>query len=145
MAGGAQADQVMNRIEVQASPDAAWAAIGDFCGIKDWHPEVVACELQGDGMPRTRMLTLVDGAKFIEKEMNWNDRGRAYSYMVVEGPMPIMNAMSMIKVLPSEHGSVSLLWTGSFKPVGPAEDAKQILSDFYVAGLRSLKAKLEAR
>lgn len=142
--GNARGEQVMNRVVVQASPDAAWAAIGGFCGIKDWHPEVVSCEVQGEGMPRTRMVTLLDGAQFIEREVNWNDRGRAYSYTIVEGPLPITNAIAMIKVLPSEEGSISLLWTGSFKPVGSPEEAKMILSGFYAAGLESLKAKLEA-
>lgn len=144
LSGTARGEQAMQRVVVHASPDDAWAAIGGFCGIADWHPEVVSCEVQSEGMPRTRVVTLVDGARFIEREVNWNDRGRAYSYTIVEGPLPVTNATAMIKVLPTEEGSVSLLWTGSYRPVGSPEEAKMILSGFYAAGLESLKAKLEA-
>lgn len=144
-ASAALADQVMDKVEVRTTPDKAWAAIGDFCGIKDWHPEVVSCELQIDGASRVRTLTLRDGTKFVEKEASWNDRGRAYSYTILEGPLPVSNTTSMIKVLATERGKVNLFWTSSFKPVGSAADAKKSLSDFYIAGLRSLKAKLEGR
>lgn len=143
MTGLAKADQVMDKIEVETTPDKAWAAIGDFCGIKNWHPSVASCELTGGGVPRVRILILRDGTKVVEKEANWNDRGRAYSYMTVEGPLPITSAMTMIKVLPRERGKLDLLWTSSFKPVGSATEAKQAVAEFLAVGLRSLKAKLE--
>jgi hypothetical protein len=142
---GAAADQVMDRVEVKTSPEKAWAEIGDFCGIKNWHPAVVSCELTGEGAPRVRTLTLQGGAKMIEKEMSWNDRGRAYSYTTLEGPLPVTNTTAMIKVLPGDRGKVNLVWTSSFKPIGSSAEAKKALETFYLAGLQSLKAKLEER
>lgn len=142
-ASGAAAEQVMERIEVHATPEEAWAAIGDFCGIKDWHPSVVSCDLQGDGKTKLRTLILRDGAKILEKETSWNDVSRSYSYKILESPLPVESYSATFKVLPMDKTRIYLLWTSSFKPIGPAPEAQKVISEIYAAGLKSLKEKLE--
>lgn len=138
------ADKVLDRIEVKTTPDKAWAAIGDFCGIKDWHPLVAGCEAEGEGNARMRTLTLKNGAKLVEKEVTWNDLGRSYVYKIVESSLPVENCTASIKVLPIDDARIHILWTSSFKPVGSAAAAQKAVSEIFVAGLKSLKAKLEA-
>lgn len=110
-ATNAGADQVLERIEVKTTPEKAWAAIGDFCGIKDWHPAVASCDLQGEGKTQLRTIILKDGAKIVEKEVNWNDLGRAYSYKAIESPLPVETYAATLKVLPIDKKTVDLLWT----------------------------------
>lgn len=142
---GAFANQVMEKVEVKTTPDKAWASIGDFCGIKDWHPAIASCELKQDGKALVRTLTTVDGGTMVEKEMTRSDAAHAYSYRILEGLFPVENYVSTIRVLPMDHGRVSILWVGAFKPVGPASDAEKAVSDNYRTGLRGLKSKLEAK
>jgi len=141
---GAFAEQVLDRIEIKTTPDRAWAAIGDFCGIKDWHPQVAACEAEGEGAARVRTLTLKDGARLVEKEVTRTDLGRTYVYKIVESSLPVENCTASIKVLPLDGGRIHILWTSSFKPIGSAAAAEKAVSEIFVAGLKSLKAKLEA-
>ena len=105
-ATNAAAEQVLERIEVKTTPEKAWAAIGDFCGIKDWHPAVASCDLQGEGKTQVRTVILKDGGKIIEKEVNWNDLGRAYSYKIIESPLPVEKYASTLKVLPIDKKKV---------------------------------------
>ena len=122
-ASNAFAEQVLDRIAIKTTPDKAWAAIGDFCGIKDWHPDVAACDIQGEGKAQVRTVTLKNGGKLVEKEVNWNDLGRAYAYKIVESPLPVENYTATIRVLPIDSGRVDIIWASAFKPVGPAAAA----------------------
>jgi hypothetical protein len=139
------ANQVMEKVEVRTTPDKAWAAIGDFCGIKDWHPEIASCDLKQDGKILERTLTSVNGGTMVEKEMTRSEAARAYSYRILETIYPVENYVSTIRVLPVDHGRVSILWVGAFKPVGPSADAEKAISGNYLSGLNALKAKLEAQ
>ena len=52
-----------------ATPDAAWAAIGEFCEITLWHPAVEKCVLsKKDGKP-LRTLSLKGGGTIVEELM----------------------------------------------------------------------------
>ncbi|SFK46982.1 SRPBCC family protein [Methylocapsa palsarum] len=139
------ANQVLEKVEVRTTPDKAWAAIGDFCGIKEWHPAVASCELKQDGKARERILTGVDGGMTVEREMTRSDAAHAYSYRGLESLFPVEHYVSTIRVLPMDHGRVNILWVGAFKPVGPASDAEKAISANYLAGLQELKSKLEAK
>lgn len=144
-ANGVLADQVMERIEINTTADKAWSAIGDFCGIKNWHPSIVSCELQNEITANVRILTTKDGAKFIEQAIYWNDQTRAYSYRNLESPLPVENYTSTIRVLPIDSGKVNIVWISAFKPIGPAAKAKSLVSETYSAGLKTLKALLESK
>jgi len=140
---GALADQAMERVEVKTTPDKAWAAVGDFCAIKDWHPAIVSCELDADGKKRIRTLTTKDGSKIVEQETYRNDAGHSYGYTILESPLPVESYHATIRILPIEPGRVSIVWSSSYKSKGPAADAQKAVSGIYSAGLENLKAQLE--
>lgn len=142
---GASANQVMEKIEVKTTPEKAWTAIGDFCAIRDWHPSVASCDLNADGKALVRTLTSKDGATSVEQELKRSDAARAYSYRILETKLPVEKYVSTIRVLPMGRGGVSILWVGAFKPVGSAAEAEKAVAAEYLAGLKGLKAKLEAK
>ena len=49
LAAPAMALEAAKQIEVKATPAATWAAIGDFCGIGNWHPAVSQMRAVGEG------------------------------------------------------------------------------------------------
>lgn len=139
------ADQVMERIEINTTPDRAWSAIGDFCGIKNWHPSIASCEFQNPITADVRILTTKEGGKFVEQATYWNDQTHAYSYRNLQSPLPVENYTSTIRVLPIDSGKVNIVWISSYKPIGPAAKAKSLVSETYSTGLRTLKGQLESR
>lgn len=126
-----------------AAPDAAWKAIGDFCGIANWHPAVAKCELSEKDGAMMSLLTLKDGAKILEKQVSFDGKVMAYTYAIVEaGPLPVANYQSTLAVTPDGSGS-TLTWSGKFDAKG-ADDAKagEAIGGVYQGGLDSLAGKL---
>jgi hypothetical protein len=130
--------------EVSADPETAWRAIGGFCGIASWHPAVTACEESTTGGATYRNLTLGDGGKLLEKLVGRDDAARSYSYTIEDGPLPVADYKSTIKVVPSENGSI-LDWSGTFEADGVSEsEAAEIVTGIYQAGLDALADKLSS-
>jgi hypothetical protein len=132
------------KIEAAGSVDKAWALLGDFCGIANWHPAIAKCEMREMDGAKIRTLTTQDGAQIVEKLTNWDDAAHSYSYEILEGPLPVANYASTIKV---EAGSsadmVAIDWSSTFDAKGASdEDAKKTILGIYDAGLGSLKEKL---
>jgi carbon monoxide dehydrogenase subunit G len=134
--------EVKKSIDVSATPDAAWSAIGDFCGIANWHPAIAACDaVTKDGSP-VRTLVLRDGGKIIERQTAWDDDARSYSYTILESPLPVANYEATISVAPSGAGA-AITWVAHFDAKG-ADDATAggVIGGIFDGGLATLKAKL---
>lgn len=145
--GPALAEKNSNRVEAKGSPAKVWALIGDFCGIKSWHPAIASCELSEKDGAKIRTLTTKDGAKFVEKLVKWDDKDTAYTYAILESPLPIENYVSTLKVEEDdEPGKVAIIWSSTFEPKGVTGDAaRKAVADIYLAGLLELKARLKGK
>lgn len=142
-ASAASAVEVTKSVEVAGGPEAAWKAIGDFCGISNWHPAVAKCEPSADGSAKMRTLTLKDGAKVLEKQLSFDDKTMSYSYAIVEaGPLPVQNYTSTLAVTPNGSGS-KITWSGKFDPKGDETKAAEAIGGVYQGGLDSLAAQLK--
>lgn len=139
---GASALTVKKTIDVSASPDRVWAAIGDFCGIAKWHPAVASCAQHSKDGKKFRDIAFKDGGKVEEQIYDWNDEGHYYTYIVIETTLPIEHYTSTVAVMPKGGGS-TILWTGRFDAKG-APDAKAVeaISALYESGLDLLRSKL---
>jgi len=142
MTGSVLAAEVTEKVEVKATKAAAWKLIGDFCGIKNWHPVIVGCEIKMDGMAKVRTLTAKDGAKFVEKEVARDDSTDSYTYTILTSPLPLTGYKSTLSVTGSGDKS-TITWTGSFTPNAPDNGVEKVVSSIYQAGLGGLKSKLE--
>ncbi len=142
IASPAFAVDVKKSVEVSASPEAAWDAIGDFCGIGKWHPAIAKCDPSEKGHTNFRTLSLKGGGEILEKETARNNRKHSYSYAIVKSPLPVEDYKSTISV--SKHGKGSTIdWTGHFKAKGATnEKAADVIGGIYTAGLDSLKSQL---
>lgn len=143
-ATSALAIDVSKSVDVAAAPEAAWKAIGDFCGIATWHPAVAKCELSAKDGATMRLLTLQDGAKIFEKQLSFDGAKKSYAYAIVDaGPLPVANYESTLAVTAKGSGS-TITWTGKFDAKG-ADDAKaaEAIGGVYAGGLESLGGKLK--
>lgn len=140
-AGPALALDVKKSVDVAAAPDAAWKAVGDFCGIGGWHPAVAKCEISTKDGATVRTITLKDGAKLVEKQTE--NKGRSYTYVIVDGPLPVSNYKSTISVEPKGSGS-AIVWVGAFDAKGAPDDKViEAIGGIYDSGLTALAAKLK--
>lgn len=140
-AATASAGELTRSIDVDASPAAVWAAIGPFCAIKDWHPAIATCVVDGK-TPPTRTLVTKDGkTTFVEPETARDEARHLYSYTFVGQPLPVSKYDATIKVVP--HGyRATIVWHGEYTPLaGKDKDVNDALVGIYESGLAAIKAK----
>lgn len=127
--------------DTKANAKAAWAAVGDFCGIANWHPAVAKCEILAKDGATFRTLTLKDGAKLLEKQTAFDAANMTYSYTIEDGPLPVANYKSTLKVIPKGDGA-TIDWSGNFDAKGaPDADAVKTITGIYEGGVDALVAK----
>jgi hypothetical protein len=118
------------------SADALWKLVGDFCGIASWHPAIERCVLSKDGKQRT--LSLKGGGTIVDALENWDDANRSYRYIMLSGPLPVVNYHSTISVSADPKGS-TLKWIGTYGAKGaPDADVKKAINGIYEAGAKAL-------
>jgi len=124
--------------DTTASPVKAWAAIGDFCGILNWHPALEKCELSKKDGATLRTLHLKGGGTILEKLVEQNNETMTQTYVIVEGVLPVKNYKSTLKVAPNGEGA-SYDWSGTFDAKGVDDaEAKKVITGVYTAGVDAL-------
>jgi carbon monoxide dehydrogenase subunit G len=138
---------VKEKVELSVPPDKAWEVIKDFDGWQNWHPAVASTEItSGKGNTRgtVRVLTLKDGGKITERLERYQPKAFAYTYRIIDSPLPVTDYVSTIQVKAAKGGSV-VNWTSHFKAKEGTEDAEatKVMRGVYRAGLDNLKTKLK--
>jgi hypothetical protein len=135
----AYAITVKKRTEAPGLPPQIWEIVGDFCAIKTWHPAVADCveEKKGDVIFRT--LTLKDGGKIKEKLTGTEDL--AYTYEIVESPLPVKNYKSKLWLeLDDEPDRTVIYWQSDFDANGASDDdAKNKITGILTDGVKGIK------
>lgn len=127
--------------DTTAAPAAAWAAIGDFCGISAWHPALEKCDISKKDGATFRTLTLKGGGTVLEQLVEQNDKTMTQTYTIIDGVLPVKNYKSTLKVVGKGSGA-TYDWSGSFdaKNTSDAESVKT-MNGVYGAGVDALVAK----
>ncbi|MFE9997271.1 SRPBCC family protein [Streptomyces avermitilis] len=131
-------------IDVQVSPDRVWQLIGGFDSLPDWLPYIPVSKLSEGG--RVRSLANEDGDVIVERLEAFDNKARSYTYSILSAPFPVTDYLSTLTVhgVPGEGGS-RVEWSGSFTPVGVADDeAVALFQGIYADGLDALKQTLGA-
>lgn len=146
---------VAETIEVQAPPAKVWALVKPFDGLSKWHPTFSASPIVSgrDGeRGAIRALTIKDGPTFTEELLAINEEAMAFTYSVIESPLPIDNYMSTMTVKANGGGGTTITWIGQFTrknprtqvPEGESDAAVvKLISGAYQAGLQTIKKQLE--
>jgi len=136
----AGADEALRQIRLGAEPAEVWAAISDFCGIATWHPGFTSCVTDGD----RRILTLLDGSQWIERQLERDEGTMRYSYTLERGSLPV-SADFRATLLVADRGDFTLVsWRAEFTPAPEmsAAVAAAVLDRIFVAGLDGLRRRL---
>ncbi len=125
--------------ELDVPADELWRLVGQFNGLPDWHPAVEKSELEEEG--QIRKLSLAGGGTIVERLERIDDNERVYTYTIEQGPLPVANYVSTIRVRQEPDGKRSVVeWSGEFQAAGASEtDAMKVIQDVYQAGIDNLK------
>ncbi|MBK9079671.1 MAG: SRPBCC family protein [Hyphomicrobium sp.] len=129
--------------QTTATPDKAWAAVGnDFCGISTWHPAVEKCELTNKDGKTERMLHLKGGGTIHEQLVSHDDKARSMTYIILDGVLPVSNYKSTLKVVADDKGA-TYDWAGTFdaKKGSTDDESVKAISGVYAAGVDALVEK----
>ncbi|HKB23348.1 MAG TPA: SRPBCC family protein [Methyloceanibacter sp.] len=143
--GSAHAITVKKRTEAPGLPPEIWQVVGGFCAIKDWHPAVASCEEIKEGDVTFRTLSLKDGGKIKEKLTGTEDT--AYTYEIVESPLPVKNYKSKLWLeVDDEPDRSVILWQSDFDANGASDaEAKKVITGILADGVKGIKkAAIEA-
>ncbi len=116
--------------EVDATPDAVWALVGDFAAGERYIEGIEAFRIEGDD----RVLTMF-GLEIRERLIDRDEVARTITYSVVEGA-PFESHRASLKVEPSSAGT-KVTYRFEVTP----DEMLPILVDTYSKALDSLKAQ----
>lgn len=108
-------------IKVNASPDRAWAIVGDLAGVDKWIPGCTDVKVEGT---KKRICTFVDGHVQHEEIRDYSDERRSYRY-AIEGIPGIKNNRGSFAVKGDGTGAV-IVWDSEFEAIERAQE-KQIV------------------
>jgi Polyketide cyclase / dehydrase and lipid transport len=126
-------------IDVAADAAAAWALAGDPGRVGEWFEPVTACEIDGD----LRRVTFTSGAMLVERLVDRDEAGRAYSYEVMEGVPGLTSHRATIRVEAAPGGS-RILWRQTATSDTPGYDIEERVKRGMTVGLERLRDLLEA-
>ena len=107
--------------------------------MHEWHPVIASTKTEGEGVGATRLLTLADGAKVLERLESMDAEARSYSYRFLEHPLPVDDYTGTIAVSSGDDGTATVTWSSTFAPKGvPEAEAQEIIGGIYTAGLDAL-------
>jgi hypothetical protein len=126
-------------IHIPVRVEKVWALVGGFHSLAQWLPMIASSESLDDG--QVRQLTTTDGGIIIERLQSFDNIGRTYSYSIDQGPFPVSDYLSTLKVsADGDHGTL-VEWSGVFTPDGVSEEeAEAIFREVYSGGLAAMKA-----
>ena len=141
LATSAMALEVKVAKDSPAPPEAAWAAIGDWCGIASWHPAIEKCDPSVKDGANFRNLFLKGGGEVFEKQLTFDKAKMTYSYTIEKSPLPIQNYSAVMAVTPKDKGS-TISWTAKFDSKGASdEEAVKTITGIFEAGVGALVTK----
>lgn len=128
-------------IDLHINAERIWQLIGGFDSLPDWLPFVPHSVLSEGG--RVRTLKSIGGDTIIERLLDFNEAGRSYSYTILQGPAPVRDYLSTLRVVSTGEGA-QVQWSGSFVPQGISDaEASEMFATIYQDGLAALKQTLE--
>ena len=132
--------------------DVAWEAIRSFNGHERWHPAIAESRIER-GEPETRVgcvraFRLQDGGSLRERLLTLSDLEMAYSYCLLETPVPLFNYVSHVRLTPVTDGDRTFWeWESRFDtPRGREAEMAALVGDgIYQAGFDAMRTHLGER
>jgi hypothetical protein len=134
--------KVEESITLNAPAEKVWETIGEFGGLADWHPAAVACTTSEDGGDVIRTIAIPGGGSLIEKLEALSSKQFSMIYSIVDGPLPVANYRSTLKLERNGDEACKAVWSGEFNASGADDEAAEaVIRGIYTSGLDALKKR----
>lgn len=131
--------------------ETVWGVLRDFNGHDRWHPAVADSHIErgqpADRIGCVRRFHLADGSELRERLLALSDADLAFSYCLLETPVPLLNYVAHVRLAPVTDGDMTFwLWESRFDtPAGRDAELKRVVAeDIYQGGFDAIRAHLEA-
>jgi len=118
--------QVVEKLTINGSVDKIWKILSSFDKVETYQSLSTQTELDGQGVGSQRTVTAMmpDGntLKLVEKLDYLNDDEKTMKISIVDGPLPLNNAVVTIKVGALENNKTELEFNSNFDPKPGAEE-----------------------
>lgn len=113
-------DQVQVIGQSPASPEAAWAVAGDFCGR--WHPAMATIREEHDARGSLVRAFTVQGEDTLYRErLTWrSDSDRTLAYTHLQGIAGVERYDARMSIAASDRGGCTIEWTATVDAPDPA-------------------------
>ncbi|MFZ5756482.1 MAG: SRPBCC family protein [Pseudomonadota bacterium] len=140
--------------EFAHSADRVWAITGDFGGLKNWLPGILACRVEGSGAARDggnaiRIVDVFDGSVTKESLESLDAARLTYQYRILEarGFDASSGYLATFRVTPLGPDRCRINWGASFRlpdgiPAEKGERARQRVIQMYGMCLQHLDGVL---
>ena len=116
---------------IEAPVEPVWEVLRDFNGHDRWHPAVADSQIERgqpfDKVGCVRRFHLKDGSELREQLLALSDLDMAFTYCLLETPIPLLNYVAHVKLIPVTDGDMTFWqWTSRFDtPAGPGGGARK--------------------
>lgn len=134
---------------LEAPIEAVWDVLRDFNGHERWHPAIASSQIErggdADRVGCIRRFRLADGGELREQLLALSDADAAFSYCLLETPIPLFNYVSHVRLTPVTDGDRTFWqWEGQFDTHADrrTEMADLVGAGIYEAGFAAIRAHL---
>jgi uncharacterized membrane protein len=134
---------------VDAPVEQVWAVLRDFNGHDRWHPAVADSQIErgqpSDKVGCVRRFHLEDGSELREQLLTLSDADMAFSYCLLETPVPLLNYVAHVRLVPVTDGDRTFWhWHCRFDtPEGQEVALEAMVRDnIYEAGFKAVRIHL---
>lgn len=131
--------------------DAVWAVLRDFNGHDRWHPAVADSIIErgqtSDRVGCVRRFHLKDGSELRELLLTLSDADMAFSYCLLETPVPLLNYVAHVRLAPVTDGDRTFWhWESRFDtPAGRDRELADLVGrEIYEGGFAAIRTHMAA-
>jgi uncharacterized protein YndB with AHSA1/START domain len=141
--------KVVKSTVIDAPADRVWAVLRDFNGHDRWHPAVADSHIErgqtADRVGCVRRFHLNDGSELRELLLTLSDADMAFSYCLLDTPVPLLNYVAHVRLSPVTDGDRTFWhWESRFDtPAGRERELAAMVGEaIYQGGFDAIRAHL---
>jgi hypothetical protein len=141
--------KVVKSTVLNAPVEAVWDVLRDFNGHDVWHPivkdSVVEKGWTSDRVGCVRRFHLQDGSELREQLLTMSDADMAFSYCLLDTPVPLLNYVAHVRLAPVTDGDMTFWhWESRFDtPPGREKELQQMVAEnVYQGGMDAIRAHM---
>ncbi|KIT16229.1 SRPBCC family protein [Jannaschia aquimarina] len=141
--------KVVKSTVMEAPVEAVWDILRDFNGHDEWHPAITDSQIErGQGSDKVgcvRRFHLADGSELREQLLTLSDADMAYSYCLLDTPIPLLNYVSHVRLAPvTDEDWTFWQWESRFDtPKGRERELRDLVAEgVYQSGFDAIRARM---